>query len=55
MSALGLRTVGKAATERLLGFGPGRFRAAFAALATGTATAAVTYRLLRGKSLIESD
>ncbi len=51
MSALGLRTIGKAATERMLGFGPGRVRAAVAAVATGTATAAVTYRLLRGKSL----
>ena len=55
MSALGLKTVGKATAERVLGFGPGRVRAGVAAFATGTATAVVTYRLLRGKPLVESD
>jgi len=55
MSTLGLRTVGKATAERMMGFGPGRVRAGVAAFATGTATAVVTYRLLRGKSLVESD
>ena len=47
----GIRTVGKAATERILGQGPGRVRAFVAATVTGTATAVVTYRLLRGGSL----
>jgi hypothetical protein len=55
MSAIGLRTIGKATAERMLGFGPGRIRAGIAALATGTATAAVTYRVLRGKSVIEPE
>ncbi len=53
MAAPGLRTIGKAATERMLGVGPGRVRAAVAAAATGTATAVLTYRLLRGKSLTD--
>lgn len=47
MSPLGVKTVGKAATERVLGFGPGRMRAFAAALTTGAATAALTYKLLR--------
>jgi hypothetical protein len=51
MTATALRTVGKAATERIVGLGPGRVRAFFAAMATGTATAALTYRLLRSDSL----
>ncbi len=55
MSTAGIRVVGKAASERVLGMGPGRFRAALAAMATGTATAAVTYRLLRGKPLVGDD
>jgi hypothetical protein len=55
MSALGLRTIGKATAERVMGFGPGRMRAGVAAVATGTATAVVTYRLLRGKSVTGSD
>jgi hypothetical protein len=38
-----------------MGFGPGRFRAGVAAAATGTATAVVTYRLLRGKPLLDTD
>jgi len=50
MSA-GIRTVSKAATERILGLGPGRVRAFVAATVTGTATAVVTYRLLRTGSL----
>jgi hypothetical protein len=41
------RVVGGAAMERLMGFGPGRLRAAAAAAVTGTATAILTYRLLR--------
>jgi hypothetical protein len=55
MSTAAIRTVGKAASERILGMGPGRIRAAVAAMATGTATAAVTYRLLRGKPLVGED
>ncbi len=43
-----IRTVGKAAAERMAGFGPGRIRALAAATVTGTATAVMTYRLLRG-------
>jgi hypothetical protein len=48
MSPVGVTTVGKAATERILGTGPGRLRAFVAAVAVGTATAAATYKLLRG-------
>ncbi len=44
----GLKTVGKAASQRVLGHGPGPFRAAAAAAVTGTAAAVVTYRVLRG-------
>jgi len=50
-----IRVVGKAATERLAGLGPGRFRAFAAASVTGTATAVVTYRLLRGTPLGGND
>jgi hypothetical protein len=46
-----IRTVSKAATERIAGVGPGRARALLAATITGTATAVATYRLLRGGSL----
>ena len=42
-----LRTVGKAATERLTGVGPGRIRATAAALVVGAASAVATYKLLR--------
>jgi hypothetical protein len=45
--SLAIRTVGKAAAQRVMGFGPGRVRALAAATVTGTATAVVTYRLLR--------
>jgi hypothetical protein len=47
MTSAPLKTVGKAATERVLGSGPGRMRALMAAVVTGTATAALTYRALR--------
>jgi hypothetical protein len=43
-----VRTVGKAAAQRMMGFGPGRMRALAAATVTGTATAVLTYRVLRG-------
>jgi hypothetical protein len=55
MTATALRTVGKAASERLLGFGPGPVRAAVAAMITGGATAALTYRLLRSDALSGED
>jgi hypothetical protein len=45
-----IRTVGKAAAERVSGVGPGPFRAFLAAAATGTATAVLTYRVLRSDS-----
>jgi hypothetical protein len=48
MSA-GARSIGKAVAERLAGVGPGRMRAGMAAAVTGTATAVVTYRLLRSQ------
>ncbi len=46
-----IRTVGTAAVERVTGTGPGRMRALLAAMVTGTAAAAATYRLLRSDSL----
>jgi hypothetical protein len=50
MKGAALRTVGRAATERVLGTGPGPVRALVAATFTGTATAVLTYRLLRSGS-----
>lgn len=47
MKAAALRTVGKAASERVRGDGPGPLRAFAAAAVTGLATAFVTYRVLR--------
>jgi hypothetical protein len=44
------RTVGKALTERLTGFGPSRIRAGAAAGVVGVASAVATYRLLRAGS-----
>jgi hypothetical protein len=49
------RTVGKALADRAMGMGPGRFRAFTAATITGTATAVLTYRLLRSSSFGGSD
>jgi len=46
-----IRTVGKAATERIMGLGPGRTRAFVAAPVTGAATAVATYKLLRSAPL----
>lgn len=46
-----IRAVGKAATEKVLGLGPGPMRAAIASMVTGSATALLTYRLLRGDLL----
>jgi len=40
------KTVGCAVTDRVLGLGPGRFRAALAATVAGGATAVATYKLL---------
>ncbi len=42
-----LKTVGKAATQRIAGLGPGRVRATAAAAVVGAASAVATYRLLR--------
>jgi hypothetical protein len=41
------KTVGKAAGQRLSGFGPGPMRAAAAATVVGAASAVATYKLLR--------
>jgi hypothetical protein len=46
-----ISTVGKAAAERVLGEGPGAIRATVAAAVMGTATAVLTYKLLRGDLL----
>jgi hypothetical protein len=51
MGSGALSTVGKAASERIRGVGPGPFRAAVAAVITGTATALLTYRALRSDGL----
>jgi hypothetical protein len=55
MGAAAIRSVGKAATERVLGLGPGPVRAFVAAVVTGTATAALTYKLLRSEVLDGGD
>jgi hypothetical protein len=47
MKAAALRTVGKAASDRVRGDRPGPFRAFAAAAVAGITTAVVTYRLLR--------
>lgn len=47
MTAAPLKTVGKAAGQRMAGIRPGRWRAFVAAAATGTAAAVLTYRALR--------
>jgi len=48
MKQAAIKSVGRAVGERVLGDGAGPMRAAFAAAVTGTATAVLTYRLLRG-------
>jgi hypothetical protein len=45
-----IKTVGKAAGERVLGDGPGPVRAMVAAVVTGTVTAVLTYKVLRSSS-----
>jgi hypothetical protein len=47
MASAALRNVGEAVAQRARGDVPGRVRALVAAVAAGTATAALTYRLLR--------
>lgn len=47
MKAAAIKAVGRAAGERVMGTGPGPVRALVAAMVTGTATAALTYKLLR--------
>ncbi len=46
-----IRSVGKAVGERAMGLGPGPIRAAVAATITGSATAVLTYRVLRSDNL----
>jgi hypothetical protein len=48
MKATAIRTLGTTVVERVAGQQPGRVRAMTAAIFAGAATAAVTYRLLRG-------
>jgi hypothetical protein len=55
IGARAIKTVGKAVTDKALGLGPGPVRAAVAAAVTGTATAALTYKLLRSDTLGGSD
>jgi hypothetical protein len=50
MTAGPLKLVGKAATERLTGMGPGPLRAAAAAAVVGVASAVATYKVLRSGS-----
>jgi hypothetical protein len=50
MSGGAVRMLGKAAAERVAGVGPGPVRAFVAAAVTGTATAVLTYRMLRSGS-----
>lgn len=50
MSNAAIRTVGKAAAERVTGDGPGPIRALVAATITGAVTAVLTYRALRSNS-----
>ena len=50
MTGAAIRTVTKAAAERVNGTGPGAMRACIAAAITGTATAVLTYRALRSGS-----
>jgi hypothetical protein len=47
MTGAALRSVGKAAAERVAGTGPGPLRAFVAAAATGTVAAVLTYKALR--------
>ena len=47
MTPAAIRNVGEAMAQRARGDVPGRFRALVAAVAAGTVTTALTYRLLR--------
>ena len=47
MTGTALRTVGKAASDRILGDRPGPLRAFGAAVVVGVAAGVATYRLLR--------
>lgn len=51
MAAKALKSVGRAAGDRILGIGPGPFRAALAAAITGAGTAVLTYHVLRSDSV----
>ncbi len=48
MSIPGIGAVQKAAKQKLSGQEPGRWQAFVASVAAGTATAVLTYKLLRG-------
>lgn len=48
MKGAAVRSVGKAAGQRVTGQQPGRAGALVAAMVVGVATAVLTYRLLRG-------
>jgi hypothetical protein len=50
MKGAAVKTVGKAAGERLTGTGPGPLRAFAAAVIAGTAVAVLTYKALRSGS-----
>jgi hypothetical protein len=50
MTGAAIRTVTKAAAERVTATGPGAMRAFLAAAVTGTAAAVLTYRTLRSGS-----
>ena len=47
MTTKAIRSLGKTFSQRALGLGPGPVRAAVAAMITGTATAVLTYKVLR--------
>jgi hypothetical protein len=46
-----VRSVGKAASERALGLGPGPIRAGVASMITGIAVSVLTYKALRSDKL----
>jgi hypothetical protein len=53
MKGAAIKTLGKAAGERISGSGPGGLRAAVAAAIIGTVAAVLTYKALRSNSSSE--
>ena len=53
MTAAAIKTVGKAAGERISGSGPGPLRAAMAAVIIGAVAGVLTYKALRSNSSSE--